>query len=63
MRYSLLEEIIESIYLILVAVCFISLPIVFYVLGLTGVLKEEVSLWWLLGLPSLLFVWGWNIHT
>ena len=53
---GIIKRIIELVFLSVVAIGFIVGPIAFYVLGVVYNLKQSLSIWWLIGLPLLMFL-------
>ena len=54
--FNIVFEILELFFLSVQSIAFMLFPIAFYVLGIIKNLKEQSSIWWLLGLPSLIFI-------
>ena len=53
---QLIQRIIELLFFTITAIGFIAWPIAFYVLGIIYDLEQGLNVWWLVGLPSLLFM-------
>jgi hypothetical protein len=58
---EIIQRIIELVFLSVAAIGFIVWPIAFYVLGIIYNLKQNLSIWWVMGLPFLIFSAG-GIH-
>lgn len=53
---GIVQGITELVFLSAVAIGFILGPVAFYVLGVIYNLEQDLSIWWVVGLPSLIFL-------
>lgn len=53
---GIVQRITELVFLSAVAIGFIMGPVAFYVLGVIYNLKQELSIWWVMGLPLFVFL-------
>ena len=52
---QIIQRVTELLFFTTTAIGFIVIPVAFYVLGIIYNLKQDLEIWWVMGLPLLVF--------